>query len=394
MNKLKYGLLIVGIVCGLSACDDDNDYEYIPKLPRGGFLEKTSDQSADYFISDAENVAVPMQMNRMKAGQNLTVKLDVSIEPAELSSAIGILKNEVAFKGSEKITPELFSIDWSKVPAGKSLTVTAKLQEADDIDLNTICASYQMNVSKAALPIPWCDPQGVGEVMLDFDATAPKKVSLALLSMTKAAVQDLVVPFKLETDLVEGTDFKILGEYGHAFFVPAGERSASIEVEVRGDLFPQVGFERVKLTLTEEGKNPSQLFEYDPAWKETWLKIGRSPDYVMILDPNAEYEALLAAGEGNKEFTITIPNVLDKAAARNMTIPLNLNQYMAKLGIHFQMDAPYQMTVQQGSRDAQVVLTVLSDAFASSDDNVPLYIELADPSDAVNFWTTITLGRE
>lgn len=67
---------------------------------------------------------------------------------------------------------------------------------------------------------------------------------------------------------------------------------------------------------------------------------------------------------------------------------------MAKLGIHFQMDAPYQMTVQQGSRDAQVVLTVLSDAFASSDDNVPLYIELADPSDAVNFWTTITLGRE
>ena len=43
MNKLKYGLLIVGIVCGLSACDDDNDYEYIPKLPRGGFLEKTSD---------------------------------------------------------------------------------------------------------------------------------------------------------------------------------------------------------------------------------------------------------------------------------------------------------------------------------------------------------------
>lgn len=400
MNKLKYGWWIV-VVVGLLSCSEDDEYEYIEKLPIGGFMKKELLQKADYFVSETEKITVPMKMNRMKPEQELEVKIGLEVEPLELSSAVVLLKKNVSFSGSAEIKTELLSIDWSKVPAGKEVKARLSLLKDDAIDLNTRCVSLEVKASKAVNPIPWCNPEGVAEIMLDYTATTAKKMTLQLLSMTKPAAQDLLVPFTLETDLVEGKDFRILGKHGHAFFVPAGAEKASIEVEVSGDIFPQPRFEWIKLELTEQGKDPVHIFEYDAAWKSTWLKVGRMPDkvYELTLDPKAEYKALLAAGEPDKEISVTIPDVLNKPAEKDLAFALNLNQYRAKLGEHFQMTEPYQLILKKGSRDAQLVLTVLGSAFTSNADNVPLYIELADKEQATgaehaNYWTTIVLGRE
>lgn len=407
MNKFRILLYACLSVVLFSACsDDDDDYKSIEKKPIGGFMDTRVTVKSDYFNKETQTVESRIEMNRIGEKETVTFQVKIASVDEGYESAFSLAKNEVSVTGWQEISEGLLQIHWAEIPCGKKAKVILSIEsEKGDIDLNSKRTQIEYTAEKAGAPIPWVDQTGSTDMILPFDATANKTFTVAMLQMTEPAVQDLVIPFNLNPNggAVEGTHYKIVSNEGkHEFRVPAGEMSADIQIEVINSAFRAGEVKKLYLELDYKNVDPKYVVSFDMEWWWTTINLGKASDpnemYDIFMDASAQYEALLEPGENEKEITVSIPDVIDHAASKDLIVPLNLNEYEAKSGTHFEMEKA-QMTIKQGSTTGEIVIKVLGGAFESSADNVSLYVELDRSTlgfnyDQTNWWTTIVLGRK
>lgn len=397
MNKLRILLYTCFSLILFAACEDEIEYERIDKKPIGGFLETAITVNADYFSQEVETVVAKMDLNRMTPDKTVNLAFELSADVDSLAPAFTLANETVAIHGMQDTVMDILTIDWSKLPINQTVKVTVNVKEEGEVDVNSGRSQIVFTVAKGKAPVVSMNQGTTWKALLPYDASANKKFKLAVLTLDKPAVQDLVIPFTLNQENVQkGTHFNITSNGGEqVIVVPAGETTGEVEIEVIESAFT-IG--QSAALWIEARKNPDAQYMYTVN-KENWwstISMGRDALFNLFVDSEAEYDALLAdSTEIVKLISVTLPNVVDRVLTEELLIPISLNEEVAQENVHFVMPEKV-IRVKKGQRNGVIMLKVLGDAFKSADDNVQLWIELGNLPDVGydnnNWWTTINIG--
>ena len=400
MKNIKYlAFLWMLITVSLVSCDEDDSYQ-IPELqPVGGFVDQEMGINTGYMSTQKENLSCYFEMNRIGVTQTVNFQVGIeSVEPEEYASAFVVTNPSVSVTGRDSVQLEILEVDWSKIPAGTNVQLALSIVEEEgmQVDLNSGRKSMIVAATKEATPVVTLNQSMVYAAVMESAATENQVFTLTMEVLDKPAEQSLEIPLRLnEYSVQAGVHFNMDDP---VLRLPAGSTSCELEIEVIKGAFAIGETLNLWLEIHQDDIDENLLVAVGDNWWTT-INLGRDFVYHVFMDKSVTHELLMDAQEiGNNTFRLQIPDLLNKVASEDVVLPIQLNQYYATEGTHFNM-ASKQIVVKAGSTTGELEIEIIGDAFQSGE-NVQLWVEIHqdDQSSEItvdddNWWTTLLLGR-
>ena len=362
--------------------------------PKGGFTQADfTIESEQYLKSTTESIEVTFDFNRLN-DNTATFTLEIAnIYPAHNASAFTL--NSESFSMTENSdTLVIGEIDWSVLGCDSTLIVTLKVLESETIETGTNTESLTIEFHKEAAPII-----NFGNITLDkyfdFNATEDMSTTIEIFNaIDKPAEQEIKIPLQHWFNLTEGTQFDMQQE----LVIPIGSTNASIKLDVynaafaaneRGGVWVEVHKEDVP-----DGLSVNISSDY-------WLgaNIGKIGEIIKLYGDSTYNAEVFYANDLDPNIPLTITlDISDVPVLQDLTIPITLNEYYAKEGIHFLMPNKY-ITIKAGETTGTIEFEMLPNGFTINE-TLRLWVQLDTDNadyeevsfDATDWWTAVDLS--